>query len=275
MRPTVVGTTEHRSSRGAEGTARRSPGNRTTQPRCAVTVPTPARGIASPGQMRKDSAHVYRCHSHRVAHRDHPRWSRSRPRPPPVLPRVRRDRAARPVLRLRRVLRPARGGLRVRRRHPGLDRGRPAEHLALPGPAAGPVDRARHPEPRAGLHPAGSCAQPGPRAGHARAVGQGRQRQPDPLVQGPGRRRRAGCGPRARLHHAGLSVDRQPRQRGRGGRRPGRDPLGGAGPGRPRAAEDRHHRRVRRRRWSRSRGPTTTSTGSPPSWPATTRTGRS
>ena len=52
-------------------------------------------------------------------------------------------------------------------------------------------------------------------------------------------------------------------------------PLGRADPGRPRAAEDRHDRGVRRRRWSPSRAPTTTSTGSPPSWPASTRTGRS
>ena len=38
------------------------------------------------------------------------------------------------------------------------------------------------------------------------AVGQGRLRQPDPLVQGPGRRRRAGRRPPTRLHRAGLPV---------------------------------------------------------------------
>ena len=45
-----------------------------------------------------------------------------------------------------------------------------------------------------GLHAAGPGRQPGRGARDARAVGQGRQRQPHPLVQGPGGRRRAGGG---------------------------------------------------------------------------------
>ena len=56
-------------------------------------------------------------------------------------------------------------------------------------------------------------------------MGQGRLRQPDPLVQGPRRRRRPGRRPRTRLHGARLPVDRQPGQRGRRRRRPRRHPL--------------------------------------------------
>ena len=60
------------------------------------------------------------------------------------------------------------------------------------------------------------------RAGHAPAVDQGRQRQPDALVQGPGGRGGAGRRHRDGLQGAGLPVHRQPGQRGgrRGG--PGR-----------------------------------------------------
>ena len=70
--------------------------------------------------------------------------------------------------------------------------------------------------------------------------------QPHPLLQGPGGRVRAGGGPRARLHRAGLPVDRQPGQRDgrRGGAR--RHPLGRAGAGQPRAAEDRRDGGLRR-----------------------------
>ena len=89
-------------------------------------------------------------------------------------------------------------------------------------------------------------AQPRPRAGHALAVGEGRQRQPDALVQGPRRRRGAGGRPRVRLHHAGLPVDRQPRERRRRRGGPGRHPLGRARPVGPRAAEDRDDRGLRR-----------------------------
>ena len=49
-RPTVVGTTEDRSSRGAEGTARRSPGNRTI--RCARAQADSSRCQLRPGASR-------------------------------------------------------------------------------------------------------------------------------------------------------------------------------------------------------------------------------
>ena len=61
-------------------------------------------------------------------------------------------------------------------------------------------------------------------------MGQGRLGQPDALVQGPGRRGRAGRRPPTRLLRARLPVDRQPGQRGRRRRRQGRDPFGGAVP---------------------------------------------
>ena len=86
--------------------------------------------------MRKDSAHDHRCHCHAAAT---PTPTVSRPGGPDLGParhlscrECGATHRARPVLRLRRVLRPARGRLRVRRRDPRVDRGRPAEHLALP-----------------------------------------------------------------------------------------------------------------------------------------------
>ena len=77
-------------------------------------------------------------------------------------------------------------------------------------------------------------------------LGEGRLRQPDPLVQGPRRRGRAGRRARARPRGARLPVDRQPRQRRRRRRRPGRHQERRAHPGQPRAAQDPHHRRLRR-----------------------------
>src|SRR5215203_1812433 len=88
-----------------------------------------------------------------------------------VLSRVRCEPAARPVLRLRRVLRPARGRLRVRPGDPRVDRGRADQHLALPGPAAGADHRARRAQPGARLHAPGAGPQPGKGAGDAREVG--------------------------------------------------------------------------------------------------------
>ena len=99
---------------------------------------------------------------------------------------------ARPPLRLRRVLRPARGRVRVRRRHPRV-RSRPARSRSGATPALLPVpaDIAEHPPARRRLHPPRARRQPRRRARHEAAVGQGRLRQPDALVQGPRRRRRA------------------------------------------------------------------------------------
>ena len=82
--------------------------------------------------------------------------------------------------------------------------------------------------------------------GPRRAVPQARHRQPDALVQGPGRRGRGRQGAGARPHDARLLLDRQPRQRrrrarGRGGARGGR-----LLPGRPRAGEADLDRRLRR-----------------------------
>ena len=79
------------------------------------------------------------------------------------------------------------------------------------------------------------------------AVGQGRPRQPDPLVQGPGRRGRAGRLARDGLQGAGLPVDRQPGQRGGRGGGPGRASARAVlVPVQPRAAEDPHHGGLRR-----------------------------
>ena len=98
--------------------------------------------------------------------------------------------------------------------HPRVDRGRPAEHLALPDAAAGAVRRRRHPEPRAGQRhrssppttsPASSgCARCGSRTTAATRrtrsrTGSSRARSRRPASSG--------------FTDAGLPVDRQPRQR--------------------------------------------------------------
>ena len=84
------------------------------------------------------------------------------------------------------------------------------------------------------------------RARHAQAVDQGRPRQPDALVQGPGGRGGPRRRHRAGLQGAGLPVHRQPGQRRRRRGGPGRHPFRGARARRPGAAEDHHHRGVRR-----------------------------
>ena len=102
---------------------------------------------------------------------------------------------------------------------------------------------ARRPARR--LHAAGARRParraPGPQGG----LGQERRAQPDALLQGPRRLRRRRPRAGARLRHAGLRLDGQPRQRrGRHGRRAG-DAVLRLHPGRPRGAEDPRDRRLR------------------------------
>ncbi|CAA9370498.1 MAG: Threonine synthase, partial [uncultured Nocardioidaceae bacterium] len=172
------------------------------------------------------------------------RWPRAPVSGPwPDLPQLRRHLRAHRRARVRRVLRPAGGRLRPRAdegRHPRADRGRPAEHLALRRPAArrsGPR-LARLAGPR---HDAAGPRRP-PRRGarhHRRAVGQGRLRQPDALLQGPrGQpRRHRGQGPG--LHEDRRRLDGQPGQLGRRARRPHGAAVVRLRPLRPRAREDR------------------------------------
>ena len=139
------------------------------------------------------------------------------------------------------------------------DPGRPARRSgATPTSCrstARPHDRARAGPDAAGPRRAARrAARPG------RGLGQERRRQPDPLVQGPGRRRRARQGARARLRDGRLRLDRQPRQRGRRPRRRRRPRVLRLRPGRPRGAEDPRDRRLRhqprrRRRQLRRRQP--------------------
>ena len=98
-----------------------------------------------------------------------------------------------------------------------------------------------------------------------RGVDQERRREPDALVQGPRRRGRAGQGARARLRDGRLRLDRQPRERRRRAcrRRPGFAPTSSSPPtSRSRSCSPPASTA---RRWSASRAPTTTSTGSAPS----------
>ena len=86
------------------------------------------------------------------------------------------------------------------------------------------------------------------RLGLARGLGQERDRQPDALLQGPRRLRRARSCPGARLRDDRLCLDGQPRQRRRRARRGRRAARLRADPGRPRGGEDPRHRRLRRER---------------------------
>ena len=77
-------------------------------------------------------------------------------------------------------------------------------------------------------------------------LGQGRLRQPHALLQGPRRGDRALRRPRVRQQGLRVPLDRQPRQRGRRGRCPGRHEDRRLHPRRPRAPQGHHHRGVRR-----------------------------
>ena len=143
------------------------------------------------------------------------------------------------------------------------DPGRPARDLALRRLPA--VRRAPARSARAGPDAAGP-RRPARRAPRPRrGLDQERRRQPDPLVQGPGRRGRARQGARARLRDRRLRLDRQPRQRRRRPRRRRRARLLRLRARRPRGAEAARDRRLRHRPGRRPAATTTTSTGSAPS----------
>ena len=128
-------------------------------------------------------------------------------------------------------------------RQPRLDRGRPASIWRyadlLPGRgAARRAPRARHDAARPGTAPRRGARD-------RRALAQARHREPDALLQGSRRRRGGPQGAGARLRHALVLLDREPRRRGRGagGRR---RPRGGRlRPERPRAREARCGRGLR------------------------------
>ena len=211
-----------------------------------------------------------------------PPRGRLRPRQGPVLSRVRPPGRARAVLRVSGVLRPAGDRLRLPAGDPRGDRGRAAQHLALQGAAAGPDRHRGEPQHRARLHPAAQGPQPRPRARHRQPVGQGRLDQPHQLLQGPGGRLRAERGARARRQGLRLPQHRQPGQRRRRGRCPGRHQDRRLHPEQPRAAQagqlrglhraaGRGERQLRRRQQARLRrsparrraGRSSTSTSAP------------
>ena len=143
------------------------------------------------------------------------------------------------------------------------DPGRPAGHLAL---RRLPAVRRAPARPAAARADAAGARRPARRAARPRrGLDQERRRQPDPLVQGPGRRGRAREGARARLRDRRLRLDRQPRQRGRRPRGGGRARLLRLRPRRPRGAEAARDRRLRHQAGRGHAAATTTSTGSAPS----------
>jgi hypothetical protein len=222
----------------------------------SITVPIPTRDRGEDEEI----IDVRHCRSPGEHH------LRPRSRACPLVPGMRPSHSAGGRVRLPAVLRPAGGRLRLPTGHPRLHRGRTALHLALSGPAACPLGRAGAPEHRARPHPPDQGRPARRRPGCPLAVGKGRHRQPDTLVQGPRRRRRPGRRARAGLLGAVLPLDRQPRQRrGRRGRAR-RMGLGRARPLLPRAGEGPHHRGLRRhparrRRQLRRRQPARHRTG--------------
>ena len=118
---------------------------------------------------------------------------------------------------LRALLRAARARLRLGRardrRHACADRGRARIALALCRPAAGRPARRRGNGP--GLTPLVAAPRLAARARHRRDPAEARPGEPDPLVQGPRRRRRRREGDRVRSRDPRGDLDRQPRERGR------------------------------------------------------------
>ena len=161
--------------------------------------------------------------------------------------------SGRGALRLRPVSRTARGDLRSRRDPPrrlaGTHRLPAAQSVALPGV---PAHRRRAPDRTdIGIHATGPGGPTGRRAGHARALREGRLRQSsDVVVQGPRRARRGDACLRARVQRPGMRVDRQPRQQRGRPRRAAGPRLLRLHPADPRARKDP---RVRRQRPPRSR----------------------
>ena len=139
------------------------------------------------------------------------------------------------------------------------DRGRPADIWRYRALLPVPADVATQPNTRARASPGWSRADNLARElGVKTPVGQGRLRQPDALVQGPGRRRRAGRRPRARLHRcspaprpATSPTPSPPRPRA---------PASGPSSSSPQTSSSRRSspRRCTAARWSPSRAPTTT-----------------
>ena len=196
---------------------------------------------------------------------------------------------ARGAVRVRAVLRAAGGRLRPQRagsRDVGELRrriqGGTAEHLALrrlpaarrrsaralgpAGLARGAAGRLHAADPR---RPARRAARP------ARGVGQERRRQPDPLVQGPRRRR----SPSARARELGFETIACASTGNLANSVAAHGGGAGAGvlrlhPGRPRGAEGPRDRRLRHQPGRGARATTTTSTASAPSC-APSATGRS
>ncbi len=183
----------------------------------------------------------------RARHNDQPRCRQSRGFPvvSPLWCRL----SALPDACLYRVFRPAGDCLRRLRAapgHPGVHRSRPHQPVALCRVVARRSRPRTQGVPRGGLDAAAPGHPPRRRARNADTVGQGRHREPHPLVQGQGRVGGAVGRARARVHHGRLRVHRQPGPVGGGARRVRRAALGCADPARSRGRQDRVDRRLRR-----------------------------
>ena len=170
-----------------------------------------------------------------------------------------------PALRVSGVLRPAGDRLRLPTDHPRGDRGRPGEHLALQGAAAGPDRHRAEPQHGARLHPPAAR-----RTTSAATLGIANLWVKDDSTNPTNsfKDRVVACAlsaaTRVRLEGLRLPLHRQPGQRGRRRRRPGRHQDGRLHPEQPRAAQagqlgrlhrlaGRRERQLRRRQQARLR----------------------
>ncbi len=243
-----------RSSRGTEGTARRSPGNRHEPPAARGSRGNGANSVPerkSPGEDEKEDVHELPL---RNTAPDRPRHTLREGAFGNARALACRECGHEVELGPLYACPECFGPLEIAYDFPAVTREEieagPAQHLALQGAAAGARRHRAEPQHRARLHPAAQGPQPRPRARHRQPVGQGRLDQPDQLLQGPRRRLRAERRPRARRQGLRLPLDRQPRQRRRRRRRPRRDQDRGLHPEQPRAAQAGQLRRLHRQRSS-------------------------
>ena len=121
-----------------------------------------------------------------------------------------------------------------------------ADFLPFEGRPGDPLEPG--PDAAAARRPARRAARP-----RRRALDQERRRQPDPLLQGPGRRGRRRQGPELGFDDRRLRLDRQPRQRRRRPRRRRRARVLRLRPRQPRGAEAARDRRLRHQPGRRAR----------------------
>ena len=241
-----------RSSRAVEGQARRHRGNQhhdRHRGRAGARCQCLNDEQSESGRLRSRRSRARREQRRRVHRPDGggPDGTRAWPAMSGVRTRV-RDRTR---VHLRVVLRPARGGLRLRRdprRRSAARRSRRGRCRIWRYADLLPVDRNPAVDLGAGFTPLVRADRLAAELGLGELWLKNDTAQPDQLVQGPGHLRRALEGAGVRVQGRGLRVDRQPRELGRGPRGARRVAQLRLHPRQPRAGQDRHDRGLRRQR---------------------------